>query len=189
MCKADFIMNSKSEWNNARIPRVIIEDGDRQKEDDANGINRGKEKPRARQEKNRGLFVSATKRNNSESRDTANKKRKVEILKRESRDNKTHRENRRENKKEKERVDRERQKVIGVQKIETVEKSYWTNKLCEMAERSLIKREIPGAKEHMARIQGARENKQGMRKIENDENARKRNPTGIPLTETDPKET
>ena len=37
MCKG-VLMNSKAEWNNARIPRIIIEEGDRQTEDKESGL-------------------------------------------------------------------------------------------------------------------------------------------------------
>ena len=38
MSKAKFIMNSKSEWNNSKIPRIIIESGDSQTTDQENGL-------------------------------------------------------------------------------------------------------------------------------------------------------
>ena len=34
------LMNSKSEWNNARIPRIIIEEGDKLTEDKTSGLGR-----------------------------------------------------------------------------------------------------------------------------------------------------
>ena len=36
--KADIIMNSKSEWNHARLPRIVIEMGEEQAEDQENGM-------------------------------------------------------------------------------------------------------------------------------------------------------
>ena len=34
------LMNSKAEWNNARIPRIIIEEGEKQQEDESSGLSR-----------------------------------------------------------------------------------------------------------------------------------------------------
>ena len=39
-------MNSKSEWNNSRIPRIIIEDGESQTADAESGMGGGKERER-----------------------------------------------------------------------------------------------------------------------------------------------
>ena len=38
------LMNTKAEWNNARIPRIIIEEGETQKEDVTSGLGRQNEK-------------------------------------------------------------------------------------------------------------------------------------------------
>ena len=34
------LMNSKAEWNNSCIPRIIIEEGEQQTEDDSSGLNK-----------------------------------------------------------------------------------------------------------------------------------------------------
>ena len=39
--KADIIMNSKSEWNQSRLPRIIIESGEEIREDEDSGLNKG----------------------------------------------------------------------------------------------------------------------------------------------------
>ena len=43
MSKAHNILNSKSEWNNSRIPRMIIEDGEKQTGDQESGLGRNQE--------------------------------------------------------------------------------------------------------------------------------------------------
>ena len=43
MNKADIILNSKSEWNNSGIPRIVIEVGDEVEEDDNSGMIRSTE--------------------------------------------------------------------------------------------------------------------------------------------------
>ena len=37
---AEVLMNSKSEWNNSKLPRIVIESGERLEEDAENGISR-----------------------------------------------------------------------------------------------------------------------------------------------------
>ena len=45
----EVLMNSKSEWNSARIPRIVIEEGERQTEDSESGLGRrGEEDKRNR---------------------------------------------------------------------------------------------------------------------------------------------
>ena len=39
-CKAQVVMNSKSEWNGSKIPRIMIEVGEDIEQDDTNGKNR-----------------------------------------------------------------------------------------------------------------------------------------------------
>ena len=39
----NILMNSKAEWNNARIPRIIIEEGEVQREDVTSGLGRQKD--------------------------------------------------------------------------------------------------------------------------------------------------
>ena len=55
--KADIIMNSKSEWNQSRLPRIIIETGEDMREDEASGINKSGENRAER----RGLKMSRSK--------------------------------------------------------------------------------------------------------------------------------
>ena len=52
-CSKNTLMNSKSEWNSARIPRIIIEEGERQEEDETSGLGRqgGEKKMSERQTK------------------------------------------------------------------------------------------------------------------------------------------
>ena len=45
------LMNSKAEWNNARIPRIVIEEGERQNEDEDSGLSKKKEKSRVDKDK------------------------------------------------------------------------------------------------------------------------------------------
>ena len=49
MNKADIIMNSKSELNSARLPRIVIEVGDDQEEDKESGMTRAVGKGKERQ--------------------------------------------------------------------------------------------------------------------------------------------
>ena len=37
------LLNSKSEWNNSKIPRIVIEEGERQREDGESGLGRQRE--------------------------------------------------------------------------------------------------------------------------------------------------
>ena len=53
MCEVK-LMNSKSEWNSARIPRIIIEEGEKQREDESTGLG-GKENERRKKQKNREI--------------------------------------------------------------------------------------------------------------------------------------
>ena len=41
LSKADVVMNSKAEWNHSRLPQIVIEQGEKQAEDNENGITRG----------------------------------------------------------------------------------------------------------------------------------------------------
>ena len=40
MCTADIVMNSKAEWNGSRIPRIIIEEREKQTEDRNSGMSK-----------------------------------------------------------------------------------------------------------------------------------------------------
>ena len=40
MCTADIVMNSKAEWNGSRIPRIIIEEREKQTGDKNSGMSR-----------------------------------------------------------------------------------------------------------------------------------------------------
>ena len=40
MCTADIVMNSKAEWNGSRIPRIIIEEREKQTEDKESGMSK-----------------------------------------------------------------------------------------------------------------------------------------------------
>ena len=42
--KADLILNSKSEWNHSRIPRIVIEMGEEIEENTESGMNKGRKK-------------------------------------------------------------------------------------------------------------------------------------------------
>ena len=42
--QADIIMNSKTEWNQSRLPRIMIESGEEVLEDEESGLNRNREK-------------------------------------------------------------------------------------------------------------------------------------------------
>ena len=61
------LMNSKSEWNNSRIPRIIIEEGEKQVEDTESGLGNQKERD-----------ISTRKRNTNTREGVRNDKRKVE---------------------------------------------------------------------------------------------------------------
>ena len=39
-CKAQIVMNSKSEWNHSKIPRIVIEVGEDMEQDNTNGMSR-----------------------------------------------------------------------------------------------------------------------------------------------------
>ena len=39
--KADILLNSKSEWNSSKIPRIVIECGEDQEKDEDSGMTRG----------------------------------------------------------------------------------------------------------------------------------------------------
>ena len=49
------LLNSKSEWNNARIPRIIVEEGERQVEDIESGLANKNEKVKHRRQVERKL--------------------------------------------------------------------------------------------------------------------------------------
>ena len=46
--KADLLMNSKSEWNQSRLPRIVIESGETLMEDEESGLGRSGEKRKER---------------------------------------------------------------------------------------------------------------------------------------------
>ena len=62
--KADIVMNSKSEWNQARLPRIIIESGEEVIEDKESGLNRNREEGAAYRSKHK-LHI---KRSNTQKR-------------------------------------------------------------------------------------------------------------------------
>ena len=52
------LMNSKSEWNNSKIPRIVIETGEDQREDQESGLGNKEEKEkRDRRRENRELHT------------------------------------------------------------------------------------------------------------------------------------
>ena len=65
MSGANILMNSKSEWNHSRIPRIVIESGEDLKEDEESGMGRestvGKKKEKERTEKERSKKGSVGK--------------------------------------------------------------------------------------------------------------------------------
>ena len=69
-------MNSKAEWNNARIPRIIVEEGDRQTEDRESGLgNKTQERNRRidRVEKNRKRGTTERETEEGEGRERKNR--------------------------------------------------------------------------------------------------------------------
>ena len=79
----------------------------------------------------------------------SNKKRKVTLEKRTSKDNEIHRNNQRKKREWKEKEKR-REKPVTRNEKQLAGRDYWENKFREMAQKGL--REIPGVKEHIARI-------------------------------------
>ena len=60
-------MNSKAEWNNSRIPRIIIETGEKLTEDQESGIGRTSTKEKERERTHTQIRkTTADKRNSSE---------------------------------------------------------------------------------------------------------------------------
>ena len=64
---ADIILNSKSEWNHSKLPRVIIETGDEIEEDEADGMIRSTEMG-GREKKRLNLRVKASEKRERENR-------------------------------------------------------------------------------------------------------------------------
>ena len=75
------LMNSKSECNSSRIPRIIIEEGDRQKEDETSGLSQN----RTDTTKSRELRQEVDNENGGE--ETKRKVRKGELTKPDKRQN------------------------------------------------------------------------------------------------------
>ena len=50
------LLNSKSEWRNSRIPRIVIEEGEKQREDRENGLGRKRENKVVRELENRKRY-------------------------------------------------------------------------------------------------------------------------------------
>ena len=63
MCEGT-LLNSKSEWNNSRIPRIIIEEGERQVEDVESGLGNQKEKEKQQRRKEKITEKMEGQRNN-----------------------------------------------------------------------------------------------------------------------------
>ena len=80
MSQATIVMNSKSEWNNSRIPRIIIETGETIKEDQESGVGRAStdrktvERESRRKEVNKS--VAPKRKQHTESKQPAPKKRR-----------------------------------------------------------------------------------------------------------------
>ena len=136
------LMNSKSEWNSARIPRIVIEEGERQIEDSESGLGKkGEEEKKSRQkermadgrERNRN-----TKRVRAETElevQNCSKRIRVEgeiIKKRQSIESERHRAGVKL-KRDRERKERAR---VGIKGSEVSEgRAYWQSKFSIMAEK------------------------------------------------------
>ena len=75
--QADIIMNSKTEWNQSRLPRIMIESGEEVLEDEESGLNRNRERKSFR------IMKSKTQKRSHENREGEEtwekyKKRKIE---------------------------------------------------------------------------------------------------------------
>ena len=161
MCEKQ-LMNSKSEWNNSRIPRIIIEEGEKQREDESTGLGRKDNEDREQHKKREIEKIKLGKRQLQENEEENNKKRKVTWIKRNSKDTERYRIERRNCKRTKERK-RERLETEDKEKTEMGGINYWREKFREMADISNKKKleAVPGALEHIKRIEKGRETQNG----------------------------
>ena len=167
------LMNSKSEWHNSRIPRIVIETGEDQLEDQESGLGRSRDERETSNKAKRGKVSRGVVRNPKRGGElmvggeepTVEKRRKVgtdeggekvtSVSKKLSRGIEVHRREIQEKKK--------RDQCMRM-RCETKEKKeersglgYWKSKFSEMAEKNRSKTiEVRGAKEHITRIEKGR---------------------------------
>ena len=67
MNKAEIVLNSKSEWKHAKIPRIVIEVGEEREEDCSSGMSRSTEVGR-KEKRSRGLKLRRSEKNGKEKR-------------------------------------------------------------------------------------------------------------------------
>ena len=72
------MLNSKSEWNHCKIPRVVLEIGDEVEEDEADGMTRSTEMGGRERRKGGMKIKKLEKRNNEEIKEGDHKRQKVE---------------------------------------------------------------------------------------------------------------
>ena len=167
MCEGT-LLNSKSEWNNSRIPRIIIEEGERQVEDVESGLGNQKEKQQRRKEKitekmegqrNNKRGVDSRKEGEQDERANVAKRKKietekgekVETQKRKSKETEKRQNIIRQQRKHKESVIKNRKERV---EDKSAGKEYWRKQSLLMVEKNMGREIIiKVAEKHMARIE------------------------------------
>ena len=146
------MLNSKSECNNARIPRIVIEEGEKQVEDRESGLGKQVEKEKTKRDKERNKMTEVRKRNEKrgveteeidrsrdrtkrlrrESTDVETNTTSEKCDKKKSRETETHQKEVRKNKKQRE----NEHKLKVREESQTAGIEYWRGKFQQMAEKN-----------------------------------------------------
>ena len=162
----EVLMNSKSEWNSARIPRIVIEEGERQTEDSESGLGRrGEEDKRNRRlvrvtdDKEKSTKRGAEEEWQDQIENRQEKRRRVEsvnvteriTMKRQSAETERHIA---DVKRKKDRERRSRQSVGIIGDKESAGRDFWKKKFSVMAEKMRgVRIDVKGEVERVTRME------------------------------------